>query len=757
MTHRRAINPSAGALLLAAAAISGAAQAQPVESRVEALLEQMTLEEKLGQLTQYSGDWRATGPVTFKGDLRESIRSGRVGSMLNVLGTHYTRVYQDLALQSRLKIPLLFGQDVIHGYKMTFPIPLAEAASWDLEAIERSARIAATEAAASGIHWIFAPMVDIARDPRWGRVMEGAGEDTYLGSKIAYARVKGLQGRQLGDTDAVMATAKHFAAYGAAVGGRDYDSVDMSERQLWETYLPPFKAAVDAGVATFMNSFNDLNGVPASGSKLLQRDILKGAWGFKGFVVSDWGSIGEMVAHGYVKDKKDAARAALNAGSDMDMESNAYRDHLGELVQQGQVPLALVDDAVRRVLRKKFELGLFDDPYRYSDAAREQAVLNRPEHRQAAREMAAKSIVLLKNDDRLLPLSRKLKTIAFIGPLVKAVADNHGAWSITLPGFDYSKFIVTQWDGVKSRLAEGSRLLYAQGCEVEGESRDGFAQAVAVASQADIVVLSVGEHAGMSGEARSRAHIGLPGVQEDLIKAVHATGKPIVVLINAGRPLVFNWTAEHVPAILYTWWLGTEAGNAIADVLFGEHNPAARLPMTLPRSEGQIPIYYNHFNTGRPPLPAVAVGGAVAAAGGYVSHYIDEQRSPRYAFGHGLSYTEFAYSDLKLDQAQVADNGTLGVTLTVSNTGRRAGDEVVQLYLRDPVASLVRPVLELKDFRKIRVEPGQSQTVRFVIDREKLSFYNERLQWVAEPGEFELMIGASSADIRLRARFQLTR
>ncbi len=734
-------------LLSLAASLTMAAATNTVEERVEALLKQMTMEEKIGQLTQYSGNWNATGPVMFKGNLKEDIRNGRAGSMLNVHGASSTRQYQEVAMQSRLKIPLLFGQDVIHGYKTTFPIPLAEAASWDLAAIERSARIAATEAAASGIHWTFAPMVDIARDPRWGRVMEGAGEDTYLGSKIAFARVKGFQGRQLGDTDAVMATAKHFAAYGAAVGGRDYNSVDMSERMLWETYLPPFKAALDAGAATFMNSFNDLNGVPASGSKYLQRDILKGQWGFTGFVVSDWGSIGEMMTHGYVKDSQGAALAAISAGSDMDMESNAYRNNLAQLVEDKKVPLALLDDAVRRVLRKKFELGLFDDPYRFSDPVREKTELNQPSHRQAARDMAAKSIVLLKNGNQLLPLSRDLKTIAFIGPMVKALKDNHGGWSVTLPDVDYSTFIVSQWDGLKNRLGKGTKLLYAKGCEIEGENRDGFAQALEIAKQADVVIVSVGESASMSGEARSRSSLRLPGVQEDLVKALHATGKPVVVLINAGRPLVFNWIADNVPGILYTWWLGSEAGNAIADVLVGDVNPSAKLTMSFPRSEGQIPIYYNSFNTGRP--------SATGPTTGYVSGYIDLEGSPRYPFGFGLSYTTFEYSDLLLDKKAIRGTEKIAVSLNLKNSGKLAGEEVVQLYLRDKVGSVVRPVRELKDFQKIRLEPGESRALRFLIDREKLSFYNQRLQWGAEPGEFELMIGASAADIRLHANFEL--
>ena len=735
------------ACLLPATAMSIAACALPVDPRVETLLAQMSLAEKIGQLTQYSGDWTATGPVTIKSNLQDSIRAGQVGSMLNVLGTRYTRQYQELAMQSRLGIPLLFAQDVIHGYKTTFPIPLAESSSWDLAAIERSARIAATEAAASGIHWTFAPMVDISRDPRWGRVMEGAGEDTWLASRIAAARVKGFQGRQLGDTDAVMATAKHFAAYGAAVGGRDYNSVDMSERMLWETYLPPFKAALDAGAATFMNAFNDLNGIPATGNRHLQRDILKQAWGFTGFVVSDWGSIGEMVAHGYAKDGAGAALAAINAGSDMDMESNAYRDHLAALVQSGKVSAGLVDDAVRRVLRKKFELGLFDDPYRFSDAQREQAALAKPAHRQAARDIAAKSIVLLKNEHQLLPLSRQLKTIAFIGPMVKAVKDNHGFWSVTLPEVDYSAFIVTQWDGLRNKLGSSTELLYAKGCEIDGESRDGFAQALEVARQAEVVIVSVGERWDMSGEAKSRSRLGLPGVQEELIQRLHATGKPLVVLVNAGRPLIFNWTADHVPAILYTWWLGSEAGNAIADVLMGDHNPGAKLTMSFPRSEGQIPIHYDSFSTGRPPPDENATN--------YVSAYIDQKNTPRYPFGFGLSYTQFRYADLQLDRSKIRGQDTISVSFNLSNLGDRDGDEVVQLYLRDPVASVVRPIKALKDFQKVRLAAGETRKLQFQIDREKLSFYNDRLQWQAEAGDFELMIGSSSADIRLRAGFEL--
>ena len=722
------------------------AQSKNIDQKVEALLRQMTLEEKIGQLNQYTGDNAATGPITINPNKQAEIKQGLIGSMLNILGTKYTRQYQELAMQSRLKIPLLFGQDVIHGYKTTFPIPLAEAASWDLEAMELTARIAATEAAAAGIHWTFAPMVDISRDPRWGRVMEGAGEDTYLGSKIAYARVKGFQGN-LGDVTSVMACVKHFAAYGAAVGGRDYNSVDMSNRMLWETYLPPFKAALDAGAATFMNSFNDLNGIPATGNAYLQRDILKEKWNFKGFVVSDWGSIGEMVNHGYAKDNKEAALAAITAGSDMDMESNAYRYHLAQLVKEKKVPMALIDDAVKRILRKKFELGLFDDPFKFNNEEREQKALNNPEHRKVARAMAAKSIVLLKNEKGILPLSKSTKTIAFIGPLVKEYKQNMGFWSVELPELDYTKEIVSQWDGLQNKVGKNTQLLYAKGCDIEGDNTEGFAESIAVANQADVVILSIGERRDQSGEAKSRSNLRLPGVQEELVKAIQATGKPVVVLINAGRPLIFNWTADQVPAILYTWWLGSEAGNAIADVLFGDYNPSGKLPISFPREEGQIPIYYNHFNTGRPAPNETATN--------YVSAYIDLKNSPKFPFGYGLSYTTFNYSDLQLSKKVMKKNETITVSFTLTNTGKFDGEEVVQLYLKDQVGSVVRPVKELRDFQKVFLKAGASQKITFTIDKEKLAFYNAKLEWAPEPGAFEVQLGASSADIRLKDNFEL--
>ena len=721
-----------------------AAQKKTIDQRVDSVLKLMTLDEKVGQMNQYSGPWEHTGPITEQGDFLQQVKEGKLGSLLNINGVQHTRELQQIAMQSRLKIPLLFGQDVIHGYRTTFPIPLGEAASWDLQAIEQSARIAATEAAAGGIQWTFAPMVDIARDPRWGRVMEGAGEDPYLGSLIAKARVKGFQGKGLGNIDAVMACAKHFAAYGAAIGGRDYNSVDMNERTLWEFYLPPFKAAADAGAATFMNSFNDLNGIPATANGYLQKDILKGKWKFKGFVVSDWGSIGEMIKHGYVKNDYEAALAAVSAGNDMDMESRAYINHLAQLVKEKKISLAIINEAVKRILKKKFELGLFDDPYKFSNAQREQKELNNPEHKKFAREIARKSIVLLKNNNNLLPLSKNIKTIAVIGPLAKLKMEMLGFWST---GWPDSNYIVSQFEGLQNKLGAGTKLLYAHGCGIEDSSHNGFDEAIATAQKADVVIISVGEKRDMSGEAKSRSNIHLPGVQEELIKAIYNFGKPVVVLISAGRPLIFNWTADHVQSILYTWWLGDEAGNAIADVVFGDYNPSGKLPMTFPLTEGQLPIYYNHFNTGRP--------AENDSDRFYRSAYIDLSIHPKFPFGYGLSYTNFKYDNLKLSSAKISSGKTIDVSFTLTNTGKYSGEEVVQLYLKDEVAVPVRPVKELKDFKKIFLQPGESKLVTFKIDKEKLSFYDEKLQWITQPGTFDLMIGSSSDDIRLKQSFEL--
>ena len=731
------------AAISAALALSAHAQDAQIDRKVADLMKQMTLTEKVGQLHQLSGR-QFTGPTSSNyADKLADIRAGKVGSMLNVTGVADTREIQALALQSRLKIPLLFSLDVIHGYKTVFPVPLGEAASWDMEAIELSAHIAAKEAAAAGIQWTFAPMVDVARDPRWGRVMEGAGEDTYLGSQIAAARVHGFQGKQLGATDSVMATAKHFAAYGAAIAGRDYNAVDMSEQQLLEVYLPPFKAAADAGAATFMNSFNTLNGIPATGNAMLQRDILKGAWKYKGFVVSDWGSVREMVPHGYAADLSDAAVKAINAGSDMDMEGYAYTAHLEEAVKAGKVKMEVVDDAVRRVLTKKFELGLFDDPYRYSDAAREKAVLGDASHRAAALDVAQKSIVLLKNQGKLLPLSRDARRIAVIGPLADSRRDLEGGWVVN----GERAQVVSIVEGIRSHAGK-AQINYAQACEPGCASSAGFAGAVAAASRSDVIVLAVGETWDMSGEAKSRTDISLPGQQEALFNALKATGKPIVVVMLAGRPLVFNTIADDADAIVYAWFPGSEGGNAVANVLFGDYNPSGKLPITFPRSVGQIPLSYAQYNTGRPVLDEKNVV--------YRSAYIDSVNTPRYAFGHGLSYTDFKYSGLALSSATMAGAQKVTLSFDLSNSGKVEGTEIVQLYLRDMVSSVVRPVKELKGFQKVRLKPGETRRVSFTIDRDTLSFFNRDLKWGAEPGEFKLMVGSASDDIRLESTLQLT-
>lgn len=710
-----------------------------IDQKVSELLSKMTLEEKVGQLVQYSGFEYATGPQNSNSaSVLDEIKKGKVGSMLNVSGAEETRKFQELALKSRLKIPMLFGQDVIHGYRTTFPVNLGQAASWDLGLIEKSERIAATEASAYGIHWTFAPMVDIARDPRWGRVMEGSGEDTYLGTQIGLARIKGFQGKGLGNLDAIMACAKHFAAYGAAVGGRDYNSVDMSLRQLHETYLPPFKAAAEAGVATFMNSFNDINGIPATANKYILRDLLKDKWNYQGFVVSDWGSIGEMVPHGYAKDNKDAAEKAINAGSDMDMESRAYMAELPKLVQEGKVDPKLIDDAARRILVKKFEMGLFDDPYRFSDEKRQKEQLNNQENRKFGREFGSKSIVLLKNENNILPLSKSVKTIALIGPFGKETSANHGFWSVAFK--DDNQRIVTQFDGIKNQLDKNSTLLYAKGANVDDQDRSMFAEAVETAKKADVVIMTLGEGHAMSGEAKSRSNIHFSGVQEDLLKEIAKTGKPIVLMINAGRPLVFDWAADNISTIVYTWWLGTEAGNSIADVLFGTVNPGGKLPMTFPRTEGQIPVYYNHYNTGRPAKNNTDRN--------YVSAYIDLDNDPKFPFGYGLSYTQFKYSEMNLSSTNLKGNQTLNINVNVANTGNYDGEEVVQLYIRDLFGKVVRPVKELKGFHKIFIKKGETKTISFTLTPENLKFYDDQLNYDWEGGEFDIMIGTDSQNVQ---------
>ena len=726
-------------LVLVVSASSYAQSYDPVIlKKVNTLLARMTLEEKIGQLNQYSGR-QVTGPVNEQNKTQKAdIASGMVGSMLNVKGAKDTREVQELALQSRLKIPLLFGLDVIHGYKTVFPIPLGETASWDMELLEQAAHIAAKEAAACGIHWTFAPMVDVAKDPRWGRIMEGAGEDTYLGVLAAKARVRGFQGARLGGTDAIMACAKHFAAYGAAIAGRDYNAVDMSEVQLWQDYLPPFHAAVEAGVATFMNSFNSLNGVPATGNAYLQREILKGKWKFNGFVVSDWGSIGEMTHHGFAENDTIAALQAITAGSDMDMESKAYISGLAMLVKQKKVDVALIDDAVRRILYKKYELGLFDDPFKFSDPAREQRVLNDASHAAIARKVAERSIVLLKNTNKTLPLTTATKTIALIGPLSKSKLDMAGGWAVQPVD---TSIIVNIYDGLKNNAA-GATILTAQGCSIKGNDKSGFEEALNIARQADVVVMAIGETFTMSGEAKSRSNIGVPGVQQQLLAAIKATGKPVIAVVMAGRPLIMDTVNAQADAIIYAWWLGSEAGNAVANVLFGKYNPSGKLPVTFPRNLGQIPITYKQTSTGRPVLP----DGDIT----YRSAYIDVVNTPEYAFGYGLSYTTFGYSNLQFSKTSFSGNDSVKISFVLTNTGTVAGEEVAQFYIRDKVASIVRPLKELVGYQKLMLLPGESKTISFTLNKTKLAFYNSNLKLITEPGEFDVMIGGASDNTPLK-------
>jgi beta-glucosidase len=714
-----------------------------IEKKIDDLLSKMTLEEKIGQMNQYTGNGAATGPIKAREKDIEDLKKGYVGSMLNVIGAGNTREMQKLVMEnSRMKIPLLFGLDVIHGYKTIFPVPLGEAASWDLEAIEQSARIAAVEASAAGIHWTFAPMVDIARDPRWGRIMEGAGEDTYYGSLVAAARVHGFQGKNLKDDGSIVACAKHFAAYGAAEAGRDYNTVDISNRVLHEIYLPPFKAAADAGVGTFMNSFNEIEGIPSTANSYLVQDILKGEWGFRGFVVSDWNSIGEMVNHGIAKDKGEAAVLAANAGNDMDMETLAYRDSLVSLVKAGKVKESTIDQAVRRILRIKFQLGLFDNPYKYCDSEKEKTQLLSAEHLKAARDGARKSIVLLKNQNYTLPLKTNVNTIAVIGPLADSKSDMIGNWSAQ----GEPKDVVTLLEGIKAAVSPTTNVLYSKGCNIWGDSTGAFNLAITLAKQADVVVMAIGESGNMSGEARSRAYIGIPGKQEELVKEVLKTGKPVVVVLMNGRPLTINWLAGNVPAILESWFLGTQAGNAIADVLFGKYNPSGKLPVTFPYAVGQIPIYYNHKNTGRP---------KVDNNNPYCSKYTDIPNEPLFPFGFGLSYTTFEYSDLKLNTNQMKMKDSLTVSLSVKNTGRFDGEEVVQLYIRDLVGSVTRPVKELKGFRKVMIKTGESKEITFTLKSSDLAFYTRDMSFKAEPGDFKVFVGTNSDDCK-EASFSLT-
>lgn len=699
----------------------------------------MTLAEKLGQLQQLDGE--ANG--NFRPEHRDLVRKGLLGSTLNVRGAQRTNQLQRIAVEeSRLRIPILFGFDVIHGYRTIFPVPLGEASSWDPAVAERSASIAAAEARAAGVHWTFAPMVDIARDARWGRIVEGSGEDPYLGSVMAAARVRGFQGRDYSAPDKVLACAKHWVAYGAAEAGRDYNTTDMSEATLRQIYFPPFKAAVDEGVGTFMSAFNDLNGVPASANSFTLTKVLRGEWKFDGFVVSDYTAVQELMQHGVAAGDKEAARLALNAGVDMEMVSRLYNQNGAELLRTGQVSQATIDEAVRRVLRIKFRLGLFEHPY--ADESRERSLILSPANVAAAREIAARSIVLLKNDRETLPVNKNSKSIAVIGPLADNQLDMIGSWS----GDGSPNDAVTLLAGIKAKVSPATKIIYARGCSVEGGSNDGFEEAVRAARESEIIIVAVGESAAMSGEASSRSSLDLPGRQLDLVRALHATGKPVVVVLMNGRPLTINWIAENAPAILETWFAGSQAGNAIADVLFGDVNPGGKLPVTFPRAVGQEPLYYNHMNTGRPP----------DANNKYTSKYLDVAWTPLFPFGYGLSYTTFRLSDLRLNAVRIRPKGKLIVSVQIENTGSRVGDEVVQLYLKDVAASVTRPVEELKGFQRVSLRPGEKRRLEFTLAPQHLGFYNQDMRFIVEPGEFKVMVGSSSADPKeLVANFAVQR
>lgn len=732
---------------------------KPTEERIDLLMKQMTLEEKVGQMNQYNGFWEVTGPAPKGGNAElkyKHLRDGWVGSMLTVRGVKEVRAVQKIAVEeTRLGIPLIIGFDVIHGYKTLSPIPLAEAASWDMEAIKKSAQIAADEASAVGINWTFGPNVDISNDARWGRVMEGAGEDPYLGSKIATARVTGFQGDSRADlvkVNTIVACAKHFAAYGFAESGRDYNTVDISNSKLYNTVLPPFKAATEAGVRTFMNSFNILNGIPATGNSFLQRDILKGKWKFDGFVVSDWASVREMITHGFAKDGAEATQKAVNAGSDMDMESHLYVEELVNLVKKGKVNEALIDDAVRRILRVKFELGLFDDPYRYCDEKREKATIGNKANNDGVLDMAKKSIVLLKNEKGLLPLKKSGQKIALIGALANDKNSPLGSWRIASD----DNTAVSVLEGMQQY--KDNQLAYEKGTDLtvgkttfldelvfNTTDTSGFEAAKKVASDADVVIMVLGEHGFQSGEARSRTNLDLPGNQQELLEAIYKVNPNIVLVLNNGRPLSIPWAATHIPSIVEAWHLGTQTGNAVAQVLYGDYNPSGKLPMSFPRNVGQCPIYYNNYSTGRPTNVDKNV---------FWSHFSDVEKTPQFPFGFGLSYTTFDYKNLKINKAAFAKGESVEVSVEITNTGNYDGKEVAQLYIQDVAASLARPVKELKGFELINLKKGETKTVTFILTDKELGFFDNDGNYLVEAGTFKIMVGGSS-DKGLESNFEL--
>ena len=723
---------------------------------IDNLMGKMTLQEKIGQLNLPVSGEIVTGQAKSS-DVAGKIRKGQVGGLFNVKGVENIREVQKIAVeQSRLKIPLLFGMDVIHGYETVFPIPLALSCSWDMEAIKESARIAAKESSADGICWTFSPMVDICRDPRWGRMAEGGGEDPYLGSEISAAMVKGYQGDDLTDKNTIMACVKHFALYGAPEAGRDYNTVDMSHLSMFNNYFPPYKAAIDVGVGSVMTSFNVVDGIPATGNKWLMTDVLRDRWGFDGFVVTDYTAISEMIAHG-MGDLQQVSAMSLSAGTDMDMVADGFLTTLEKSLKEGKVTMAEIDKACRRILEAKYKLGLFDDPYKYCDASRVKKDIFTAENRAVARKIATETFVLLKNENNLLPLQRKGK-IALVGPLANTKANMPGTWSVAAASDKYNSL----YESMKQSLAGKAEVLYAKGSnlmydaqrEVEAtmfgrEMRDPRSaqelldEALSVASQADVIVAAVGESSEMSGESSSRTNLEMPDAQRDLLIALKKTGKPIVLVYFAGRSTVMTWEQENFPAILNVWFGGSEAADAICDVVFGDVSPSGKLTTTFPKNVGQIPLYYNHLNTGRP----LEAGKWFSK---FRSNYLDIDNDPLYPFGYGLSYTTFRYGDLQLSNNSMNEKGKITASVTVTNTGNYDADEIVQMYIRDMVGSVARPVKELKGFERIHLKKGESRTVSFDITAEQLKFYNSALNWVCEPGEFEVMVGGNSRDVQTK-------
>lgn len=723
---------------------------------IDNLMGKMTLQEKIGQLNLPVSGEIVTGQAKSS-DVAGKIRKGQVGGLFNVKGVENIREVQKIAVeQSRLKIPLLFGMDVIHGYETVFPIPLALSCSWDMEAIKESARIAAKESSADGICWTFSPMVDICRDPRWGRMAEGGGEDPYLGSEISVAMVKGYQGDDLTDKNTIMACVKHFALYGAPEAGRDYNTVDMSHLSMFNNYFPPYKAAIDAGVGSVMTSFNVVDGIPATGNKWLMTDVLRDRWGFDGFVVTDYTAISEMIAHG-MGDLQQVSAMSLSAGTDMDMVADGFLTTLEKSLKEGKVTMAEIDKACRRILEAKYKLGLFDDPYKYCDASRVKKDIFTAENRAVARKIATETFVLLKNENNLLPLQRKGK-IALVGPLANTKANMPGTWSVAAASDKYNSL----YESMKQSLAGKAEVLYAKGSnlmydaqrEAEAtmfgrEMRDSRSaqelldEALNVASQADVIVAAVGESSEMSGESSSRTNLEMPDAQRDLLTALKKTGKPIVLVYFAGRSTVMTWEQENFPAILNVWFGGSEAADAICDVVFGDVSPSGKLTTTFPKNVGQIPLYYNHLNTGRP----LEAGKWFSK---FRSNYLDIDNDPLYPFGYGLSYTTFRYGDLQLSNHSMNEKGKITASVTVTNTGNYDADEIVQMYIRDMVGSVARPVKELKGFERIHLKKGESRTVSFDITAEQLKFYNSALNWVCEPGEFEVMVGGNSRDVQTK-------